>query len=396
MEARILSRLELYELVWSKPMTQLAKDFGLSDKGLAKKCIKHKIPTPSLGYWAKVQNGQKALKVLLPKLKEKEHHLRLVNFSAPKEIEPIIKQVRARTNKKEIPQNHLSALNDDVKELVIRKYHPILAAIRKNAGPPSKHDQYPRLSFIGDAPRFGLKITKGTFVRTFNFLEQLVRTLKLINIELVSIEKNFNKDKVAVFNFNDITISFEIREKLKRVENSPPENKGGRYVFWHQKYDYHPTGILEFELMEYLHGLRTCWRDTNSKSLEKQISIISSTIEEAFEVKRLAKIEAHNKAEREKVEQAERAKREQLELVAKQQQFHLEKLAHDFDRAEKLRNFISALSSNCEASPEITEWLIWATEYAENIDPVNDPQSIVAIHNKLNELDKYQLNSLKW
>jgi len=53
--------------------------------------------------------------------------------------------------------------------------------------------------------------------RTFNFLEQLVRALKLINIELVSIENNFNKDKVAVFNFNDITISFEIREKLKRV-----------------------------------------------------------------------------------------------------------------------------------------------------------------------------------
>src|SRR5690554_67293 len=101
----IMSREELYELVWNTPLSKLAPEFGLSDKGLAKKCIKHKIPTPSLGYWAKVQNGKKALKVLLPKLKEKEHHLRLVNFSAPKEIEPIIKQVRARTNKKEIPQN---------------------------------------------------------------------------------------------------------------------------------------------------------------------------------------------------------------------------------------------------------------------------------------------------
>lgn len=30
------TREELYALVWSKPMIELAKDFGLSDKGLAK------------------------------------------------------------------------------------------------------------------------------------------------------------------------------------------------------------------------------------------------------------------------------------------------------------------------------------------------------------------------
>jgi hypothetical protein len=35
-----LSREDLYELVWSKPITEFAKDFGLSDATLAKRCRK--------------------------------------------------------------------------------------------------------------------------------------------------------------------------------------------------------------------------------------------------------------------------------------------------------------------------------------------------------------------
>jgi len=51
---REISRAELYELVWSKPMTKVAKDFGLSDQGLAKICAKHPIHRPPRCYWAKL------------------------------------------------------------------------------------------------------------------------------------------------------------------------------------------------------------------------------------------------------------------------------------------------------------------------------------------------------
>ena len=49
------SRVELYELVWTKPMTHLAKELGLSDVGLRKICVKYGIPLPSRGYWARLQ-----------------------------------------------------------------------------------------------------------------------------------------------------------------------------------------------------------------------------------------------------------------------------------------------------------------------------------------------------
>lgn len=54
-----LTREGLYEQVWAEPMMSLAKKYGLSDVGLAKICIKQRIPRPGLGYWRKEQVGIK-------------------------------------------------------------------------------------------------------------------------------------------------------------------------------------------------------------------------------------------------------------------------------------------------------------------------------------------------
>ena len=61
-----LSREELYELVWSKPMVELAEDFGLSDVALAKRCRKVGVPVPGRGYWARVAAGQEPRRPKLP------------------------------------------------------------------------------------------------------------------------------------------------------------------------------------------------------------------------------------------------------------------------------------------------------------------------------------------
>jgi len=52
-----LSREDLYELVWSKPMRGLAKDFGISDVRLAKRCRRLAITVPGRGYWARIDAG---------------------------------------------------------------------------------------------------------------------------------------------------------------------------------------------------------------------------------------------------------------------------------------------------------------------------------------------------
>ena len=46
MPATILTRCELYDLVWSKPLREVASDLGISDVGLAKVCVGGALALP--------------------------------------------------------------------------------------------------------------------------------------------------------------------------------------------------------------------------------------------------------------------------------------------------------------------------------------------------------------
>lgn len=64
----VISREDLYALVWSEPMSRLSRRFGLSDVGLAKACTRMMIPVPGRGYWAKKQVGRAPRPTRLPTL----------------------------------------------------------------------------------------------------------------------------------------------------------------------------------------------------------------------------------------------------------------------------------------------------------------------------------------
>lgn len=59
-------RDELYQLIWSKPVRELASEASVSDVALANMCRKHNIPLPQRGYWAKIAAGSKSRIVPLP------------------------------------------------------------------------------------------------------------------------------------------------------------------------------------------------------------------------------------------------------------------------------------------------------------------------------------------
>ncbi|MBL8779744.1 MAG: TetR family transcriptional regulator [Alphaproteobacteria bacterium] len=62
----VLSRDELYERVWSKPMSVLAREFGLTGNALAKICSRVHVPYPSRGHWMKVSAGTAPARPALP------------------------------------------------------------------------------------------------------------------------------------------------------------------------------------------------------------------------------------------------------------------------------------------------------------------------------------------
>jgi len=65
-----LTRQELYDLVWSKPMIHVAKCFGISDVMLGKICRDLNVPRPPRGYWAslKANSNSKRERFVKPQL----------------------------------------------------------------------------------------------------------------------------------------------------------------------------------------------------------------------------------------------------------------------------------------------------------------------------------------
>jgi hypothetical protein len=63
-----ISREALYELIWSKPITHVAKDLGISDVMLGKMCKEQLVPKPPRGYWANLGSDKKRVVYVRPKL----------------------------------------------------------------------------------------------------------------------------------------------------------------------------------------------------------------------------------------------------------------------------------------------------------------------------------------
>jgi ankyrin repeat protein len=73
--ARLMScydRTVLYEQVWSQPVQEVAKSYGISGVRLGKVCRKLQVPAPPRGYWARVQNGYSARRPSLKKLSDRQ------------------------------------------------------------------------------------------------------------------------------------------------------------------------------------------------------------------------------------------------------------------------------------------------------------------------------------
>lgn len=96
-----LSKKELYELAWSKPMTTLAKEYGFSDGGFAKICRRNQIPIPPRGYWAKKAAGARVSKINLTLINENE--MVYIETRKPISAEDILeKQTKLNQEKSEI------------------------------------------------------------------------------------------------------------------------------------------------------------------------------------------------------------------------------------------------------------------------------------------------------
>lgn len=95
----IMTRRQLYDLIWSKPMREAAAEIGISDVGLKKVCVRHRVPVPPQGHWNKVHAGQKLPKAIFREVNDARLNrveIAGASYNPPPEVKKALVEAKAR------------------------------------------------------------------------------------------------------------------------------------------------------------------------------------------------------------------------------------------------------------------------------------------------------------
>ena len=370
MENKILTRQELYDLVWENPLSKLAKKYNLSDNGLRKVCKKLDIPLPKNGHWQKIQYNKKVSKEKLPvnnsvetsiTLKFRDNSETIINGienelnQLTKEIKNELKETIIFPEKLTRPLQLIIDAKDDLKTKQPAYYHNIKGLLNTSPGV------------------LNITVAPQNVKRALLFMDIFIKAIKKRGYNLIIKEGT----KVVIDN---VLLDIGLRERLKRTVV-----KG---THWDTT-ELNPSNILSLRLDAYP---AVEWTDTNTTKLEDKIPNIIAKLElQAVKEKKEA-IEReirHIEYERQrKIEEDFKARKEQEKIKTKK----LFSDAEKFDKATIYRNYIAATEQKAirenNLTEELKDWIKWANEKADWFDPFTNKEDELLNDNDREEFHK--------
>ncbi|PKP98382.1 MAG: hypothetical protein CVT74_11170 [Alphaproteobacteria bacterium HGW-Alphaproteobacteria-13] len=378
-EEAAVTRQDIYELVWQKPMTRLAEDFGITDQQLARLCEREDIPRPSPGHWSKLAVGKCAgARPPLPAGKQGADAIvfRASAFSA----QPTAPNAQVERLKAELPAIPIS-------DRLIQP-HPIVAERIASR----KKQVRARTEYYDCGSREWEKVAPFNSAdrRLLCVLDALCRTL---DAHGVAVERN-GRGELAVRSGLD-AIVFQLRYRMKRVKipTAPDERRAplkGPDVM-HRNLEL--TGDLIFEVTSWMPaGFRRKWREGPTYRLEQFASDIVATVIMALPA---IAAEREVREERARLYEMRAQQRREQEAQRRLDQNRFRRLAEHADAwrvTSLVRRFVAAVREtdlDMDAVIDgmtVAQWLKWADVAADRHDPLSRSlgvfESIAVVHHR--------------
>lgn len=373
------TREEFYELVWSKPLTHLARDFGLSDVALHKICRKHDIPNPPLGWWAKHAAGHKVRPTPLPKLKSGiSGTVVIAGGELRKESDDIASArelARIRASEVEV------AADAPAHPIVTKSIAKLRAAKASPVG----------LVSVSQQGLIAIEIAPASVDRIEQCLNRIAAAALLQGFELSG------KGERAAFTDGVVTIPFTLKETVKRSKHVPTEQelaqeekqRKERDRRWARnrwdsdigfsfrnpwpEWDHEPTGQVAFEMdvyLRYASQIRRSFKDAKIQRLEN----MAADIAVGMAVLGAAKREDDRKAEEARLREEEATR---LRIEAKRRAYIEERRSRvlgevfaRLERRDQLRLVVSQLTTELghDDSARTVEFVRWARNVLERAE----------------------------
>jgi hypothetical protein len=402
-----LSREDLYELVWSKPMRELAKDFGISDVALAKRCRRLGIPVPGRGYWARVDAGQQPYRPKLPKRETERSDYGALTVAPSADVPPIFNGPPAATEDQVWLEQRLAfeQLPENKIELpaITRKWDPAVQAYRENLEAAAeemrssrkasdRYDKWPdwrkRVETDSNTWTWRRAKDRGQRLRDYHkpaafrvSLDTYKRALTLTNaLALASGSRGFTvskDDKLGrvVFTGYNADIQLRITELLQDKTRPSVRYDGKAETDTYQI----PTGRLRLTLQTgYREG--PSFEDRESRTLESQLNRIFAAMyrlvvkvwekdRQHAEFHRRLEEEGQRRAEAERI----RAEREKALADERARRRRLSVEASRWTKSHQIREYVAHIQTSADelstSKVSLGSWTEWALKVASELDP---------------------------
>lgn len=354
-----ISRQELYNLVWAKPVVQIAKEFGISDVAIAKICKKMNIPKPGLGYWAKKEFGKKTKMIPLPERRVGD----VESYTIRKSVEPYFKpetdSIRKYREFEERSENKIMVKSS------LRNPHPLVQEARMKLSNPYI-DRYKKCSGRGDC--LDISVSKDNIRRSLLIMDALLKGLTKRGYA-VTLSKFGENKTVTTVNVDGEKFWISLQEASKTIPIENSKRDDGWYSS-SRNYDYAPTGKLTLQITNFYHGSKSV-SDGKTQRVEDKLNSFILMLVKAGEYDKNWRME--REIERKEAEEKEQMERE-IQLAKEREQQRVKELfdnAATWNKCVLARDYITAVK--CHADEEANEgdldsWVLWASQQVDRVE----------------------------
>lgn len=363
-----ITREDLYELVWSKPMSRLAPEFGISDVALTKRCKRLGIPYPGLGYWARIAAGQKLKR---PKLPPPPRNLRAweleTTFRRPREPMP-------RAERPPEPPAPEVVVRD-----TLRSPHAAVERLRHElAQAQLDRNGLLRVSQTR-ATDTVIKIGPDSAKRTLRALDALFKTLEERGHEVMLHEVGYRRNLELCVVVDGESVRMTVDETVGRRPHIPTDAEIEDSKRWRTripKNDGYPSGQLTLHVCP-----GRSWGDSKVARLEELLGRVVVDIELAPESIRRARAEAAQRQAELEAAERKRLRTQRLDWYQRELAKAFERMVADWRRAQDLQGFVVALEQRLgtrKLDGMSERWLASVKRYVKAVDALEHVERLAS------------------
>jgi hypothetical protein len=373
-----LSRDDLYKKVWEQPVSVVAKEYGISDVGLAKICRRLQVPVPGLGYWSKKQHGKPVKQIPLPP--PPANTTLEVTINTYRKVAPDAKQLERATEL--IDAEELEANEVRVSEVLIDP-DPAVARSRKLLG--KAQPEADGLVHVADPECLPVTVSPQQLDRALRIMDALLKAFAVRGYAVTIRNEDQHELRVVVA---DEPIMFHLSEGLNKTPINAGQKKDLQMFGWkpRQEYEYSPSGTLALHVNANLwNGMRRRWSDSARRPLEKALnSFLAGIVKVAVAVR----AERLDRERRDRELKDRERRRRELFIAQEREKERLAQLDREvasWHKAQEIRAYVQTARDlslkkfgRIDPGSEMDQWITWAMAQADRHDPlVESPPSVL-------------------